>query len=75
MGSLKFISNSKNECKFSECIAEGEFFDKDNVPVSVTINVDQNGELYELDMWKVDFFPLMQFTYINDVKVLHEENG
>jgi hypothetical protein len=33
------------------------FKDIDGTPVSAALNVDQQGNLYELDIWKVDFSP------------------
>ncbi len=36
----------------------GEFNDEDGVLVSFTLNLDQRGALFELDLWKTDFMPL-----------------
>ena len=55
MGSLIFINDAHIERQLGETISEAEFFDKDGSLVSVALNLDSNGELYELDIWKVNF--------------------
>jgi hypothetical protein len=40
--------------------AEVQFIDADGVPVLASLNLDQNGELMELDIWKTDFSPLIR---------------
>lgn len=58
MGSLKFVGAAGR--KFGEQLAEAEFQDADGVALSITINVDQHGSLFEMDVWKVDFTPLIR---------------
>jgi len=60
MGSLLLLPHgcSESERAFGEVIASCEFIDTDGVPVSVTLNLDQQGQLFELDVWKADFSPL-----------------
>jgi hypothetical protein len=64
MGSLTLFPNGTDEKnrKFGKSISEYEFCDSDNVMVSVALYVDANNQLYELDMWKVDFSPLMRIN-------------
>jgi hypothetical protein len=57
MGSLRFTSPNHNR-KLGEVIAEIQYQDEDGVPVLVSLNLDEEGALYELDSWKVDFSPL-----------------
>lgn len=63
MGSLlllpKGITNQTRE--FGECISEYQFLDVDGINVIVSLNVDKSGELFELDVWKTDFNPLIRF--------------
>lgn len=40
--------------------AEVQFEDADGVTVVASLNVDQEGQLLELDMWKLDFSPLVR---------------
>jgi len=37
------------------------FQDDDGTVVSATLNTDSEGELYELDVWRVDFQPLQSW--------------
>ena len=60
MGSLEFVEPPTNR-QFGDEIAEARFTDSDGVLVSVTINVDTEGRLFELDIWKVDNTPLLSF--------------
>lgn len=53
MGSLLFASAESGR-RFGKQIAEGWYVDSDGVPVSVTLNVDQSGKLFEVDSFKVD---------------------
>ncbi|UOQ71089.1 hypothetical protein MUN79_20810 [Hymenobacter cellulosilyticus] len=56
-GSLRFVS-PQEERRLGEKIASTRFLDEDGVPVFVSLYLDQRGELYELDCWKVDDTPL-----------------
>ncbi|PJJ60592.1 DUF6984 family protein [Hymenobacter chitinivorans] len=56
-GSLRFVS-PQAERRLGEKIASTRFLDEDGVPVFVSLYLDQRGELYELDCWKVDDTPL-----------------
>lgn len=61
MGSLFLTSasNSKKERIFGMQISECCFIDKDGIEVIASLNVDQNGDLFELDIWKTDYSPLI----------------
>jgi hypothetical protein len=62
MGSLELIPpNASPYRKFGGTVSTLEFTDADGVIVSVTLNVDQSGQLFELDIWKSDFSPLIRF--------------
>ena len=43
--------------RFGSQVAECHFQDEDGIPVSVTLDVDQYGEPFEIDVWRVDFAP------------------
>lgn len=58
MGSLRFVSE-RNDRKSSELI-EAKSVDVDGTVLEIAVNVDQDGKLFELDMWKVDFSPLIR---------------
>ena len=76
MGSIQFyrISTPSNTRRFGKQIAEGAFRDSDGVPVSVTLNLDESGELYELDLFKGDFSPLISYPEPDDFEII-ERHG
>jgi hypothetical protein len=63
MGSLVICTKDKKEQerRFGEQISEYCFTDQDGIDVIVSLNVDNNGNLFELDIWKTDFTPLIKF--------------
>ncbi len=56
MGSIRFES-SKLGRKYGGDIAHVELKDEDDVPVIISLIIDQYDQLYDLDVWKVDFSP------------------
>lgn len=54
MGSLKFLSG-KARRRFGSIVQEKIYKDLDGIDVVVTLTSDNYGDLYELDIWKVDF--------------------
>ena len=47
---------------FGNQISEFIFKDLDGVDVITSLNTDKNGNLYELDIWKVDYTPLKKIN-------------
>jgi hypothetical protein len=45
---------------FGRSASEYEFLDQDGVAVSASLYLDQNGDLFELDLWKTDDTPLIR---------------
>ena len=72
MGSLSLVPKSQKGLtrSFGKELVAGEFTDSDGVPVSVTINLDSEGTLYELDVWKVDFSPLLEWPDPSAVRIV-----
>lgn len=66
MGSLYLFPNGKiiENRILGEQVSEFQFTDIDNVEVIASLNIDDNGELFELDMWKTDFSKLSRFPDI-----------
>jgi len=62
MGSLRLHPDSQEKelRKLGKRIAELQFRDIDGVVVIASLNLDQNGSLFELDIWKTDFSELRQ---------------
>ncbi|AMS27045.1 hypothetical protein AEM51_08450 [Bacteroidetes bacterium UKL13-3] len=63
MGSLYFIMEDKDEHyrKMGRMIVEKQFLDTDNVPILVSLNVDEDGYLFELDIWRADFGIILEY--------------
>lgn len=61
MGSLYLHHPSKEARarRFGRIMAELQFTDSDGVEVLVALNVDQDGDPFELDVWKTNFQPLI----------------
>lgn len=66
MSSLEFAGGRR---PLGRLLVEAEYVDCDGVPVSIALNADQSGRLYELDMWKVDFAPLKKFPTSDHVMI------
>lgn len=60
MGSLVLHPNGKRDLNrtFGKVLSEYEFKDTDRAAVVVTLNADQHGQIFELDVWKTTFAPL-----------------
>ncbi|MCW2406300.1 hypothetical protein M2336_002929 [Sphingobium sp. B1D7B] len=59
MGSLSFVSQKLERTYGGEAGSCG-FYDEDGMQVRVGLILDQDGDLYELDLWTVDFSPLIK---------------
>ena len=67
MGSLRFSLQDGRPRRLGERLSDAEFTDGDGVPIMVGTNLNDCGELYELDIWKVDFSPVVQFPSVGEV--------
>jgi hypothetical protein len=64
MGSLYFAWPGKDAHvrRFGRRIAELQLDDADGVAVVASLNVDKDGDLFELDIWKTNFEPVIRLT-------------
>lgn len=69
MGSIRFLSVCPAERRVGETLAEAEYLDEDGIPVSITINGDNCGEPFEVDIWKVNFSPLLRYPDGSELNV------
>ncbi len=62
MGSLRLFPQGSelSNAKFGKRTSACQFKDKDGVDVIASLNLDQHGDLFELDIWKTDFGKLIQ---------------
>ena len=68
MGSLIFIScTDDSNRKIGKTLAEAEFLDEDQVPVFVQLNLDNYNQLFELDIWKVDYSPVSRYPNLEQI--------
>jgi len=63
MGSLQLIpiDSSQAARAFGKQVSEYQFKDEDGVDVIVSLNVDKESVLLELDIWKTDYSPLINY--------------
>ena len=68
MGSLLLFSSKKNNENrfFGKQLSEFQFTDIDGINVIASLNVDTDGELFELDIWKTDFSKLKKIPKWNN---------
>lgn len=61
-GFLIFESKDGTDAKrkFGKQVSEFEFTDDDGVLVLVSLNVDQNNQPFEVDIWKTNFDPVIK---------------
>ena len=69
MGSIRFVSRTNRPRVFGDAIAAAEYIDDDGALVSITVNSDDRGELYEVDFWKGDFSPLRRYPNATDLRL------
>jgi hypothetical protein len=70
MGSVRFLAPFDANRRFGDEIAKAEYVDQDGVMVSITINADQHGDLYELDFWKTNFSPLIRYPEPSHLRII-----
>ena len=56
MGSIRFVNTEPRI--MGDVLQEAQYTDEDGITVSIAINADNQGDLFEVDFWKVDFSPL-----------------
>lgn len=61
MGSIKFFNSDNFDRVFGSQVSEVFFKDDDDVLVIATLYIDNYGDLFEIDVWKVDFSPTINF--------------
>ncbi|TXI13131.1 MAG: hypothetical protein E6Q66_10545 [Pedobacter sp.] len=67
MGSLVLIPKDQigKHRSFGKQVSEFQFVDEDGVDVILSLNIDDQGNLFELDVWKTDFSKLIKWPSIN----------
>ncbi len=72
MGSLYLSLSVDIDIKrlFGKQVSECHFIDRDGVDVIASLNVDENENLFELDIWKIDYSPLIEIPEQFDINTL-----
>jgi hypothetical protein len=70
MGSIRFKAARRGKRLLGQQISEATFVDGDGIAVSATLNLDQHGELFELDLWKVDNSKLRRYPALESINVV-----
>jgi hypothetical protein len=68
MGSLSFSNGKNKDRKLGYVVSQAEFTDGDDIAVSVALNLDEEGQLFELDFWKVNFEELINIPLPSQLK-------
>lgn len=76
MGSLYFCRSDKlrGQRKMGSQLIVYEMKDFDEIPISISINIDKDNQLFELDVWKVDFSKPIILNRLADLKNLLLQN-
>ena len=66
MGSLSLFPMGLTDRRphLAKIISDYQFTDEDGVEVLVSLYVDVMGDLYDLDIWKTDFSPLIKMPVL-----------
>jgi hypothetical protein len=71
MGSLRFLGVERQDRHAARTIGEAEYVDEDGTVVSIALIVDEAGEPFELDFWKVDFSKLLKYPEPHELRRIH----
>lgn len=67
MGGIEFAS--AKERKYGKDIIQVRYIDADHVVVLITLEEDNNGDLYELEFWKTNFAKLIKYPKPEEVVI------
>ena len=74
MRSIRFYNGrDRSPLDYGGQIAEAAFQDADGVPVSITLSVDTIGDLFEMDVFKADFSPLIRYPDLADPAIIERD--
>ncbi|AFL88567.1 hypothetical protein Terro_2670 [Terriglobus roseus DSM 18391] len=66
MGSLRFTGLGPRKMDHELIAVRAR--DEDGMGLEISLNVDQDGDLFELDIWRVDFKPLLRLPEPGELK-------
>jgi hypothetical protein len=66
-GKMGSISLNNNPDSYAGDLVQVEYTDTDGTPVLITLTVDDQGELLDLDFWKTDFSKLLKYPSVEEI--------
>src|SRR5271169_5116901 len=66
MGSVRFVNSASEKRLFGREAVAADYIDSDGIPVDITVSLDQERDLFEIDFWKVNFSPLLRYPAARD---------
>ncbi len=75
MGGLRFCyPRSCDDAKRNRDLVRMVFPDADGVEVQLVLDVDIEGKLHELDIWKVDNTPVLRWPDVSSIAIVSSRN-
>jgi hypothetical protein len=68
MGGVRFVNMDSRH--FGREITRAKYQDSDGIIVGIALSTDDQGDLFELDFWKVNFAPLKRYPAPQDISVV-----
>ena len=66
MGSIRFVVNEDIHI-YQRDLIQADYTDEDDVPVFISLNLNTDDKLFELDIFKGDFSPLKKYPTPQDL--------
>jgi hypothetical protein len=67
MGSIRFVKND-DPYIYQRDLVQANYTDEDDVPVFISLNLNIDDKLFELDIFKGDFSPLKKYPTPQDLR-------
>lgn len=72
MGSIRFLSASGEE-RYRSDLAEANYVDADGMLVIITLILNRSDELLDLEFWKVNFNPLINYPLPEQLRIIDKD--
>ena len=66
-GKMGSISLNNNPDSYAGDLIQVEYIDTDKTPVMITLTHDDEGQLLDLDFWKIDFSQLLKYPLVKEI--------
>jgi hypothetical protein len=75
MRGIVFVSGAGTRRYYAGALATAAYQDSDGELVSVALNVDQYGDVYEIDVWKSSLRPLLRYPQPQELRLPRLKRG